>query len=113
MAVILDANVLPLVGRGQSTLFDAALLLAREAGHEVLVPALAVEEAAAARKRNMEAAFERALQAVQGCQIYAAVKPPVVPDVEELATEWAARLSEHVRVLDVPDGAAEEGLRRA
>lgn len=112
MPLVCDTNVLPFRGYGRNLAFEAALLIARARGLAVLVPELALEEATALRRREIEAAFQQAASALASCRTYADVPQPTLPDPATLAHAWRKALQDRVELIPTPDGAADEALRR-
>jgi hypothetical protein len=87
--------------------------LARETGQELALPSLVLEEGVSARRREIEDAFSTLEASHKESRKFAAIPPlPELPVPGELAREYGEELRRTFPIVPLPDGAAEEALRR-
>jgi hypothetical protein len=110
VAIYLDANVLR--GQPAGPAFSAVRAVAKAHALEIVVPAIALEEATALRRREISAAIEEVETALKNARW--AFPPPRfdAPDPEQLASEWSAEFVSGLTVLPVSPEHATESLRR-
>jgi len=111
--IYLDTNVFPRNGNFDNLEFSVLVALARETGHDLVVPELVANEATSQRLRTIEAAFDVLQRAHRDARTFASI--PILPDLPvpgELAREFRRELESLCRIVSMPEGAGEEALRR-
>jgi hypothetical protein len=113
VSIYLDTNAIPRSGDLETLEFSILVALARETGHELVVPALVVEEATSHRLRSIEGVFDVLGRAHRDAQRVANI--PILPEFPvpgELAREFRRNLEDICRVVQMPEAGGDEALRR-
>jgi hypothetical protein len=110
MAIYLDASVLRVTLQGPE--LSAVRALARAHKHPILIPSIALDEATANRRRNIEQALNEVQIAIKKASWAFKVPDFRVPVPTALALSWQKEMLKAAEVLPVsPDHAAEALFR--
>lgn len=117
MAIYLDTNVLRAWPADGGIDRVALSLVADQLEQKIVIPSLVVDEAAAALRRDLEAALaeqDKAIETVN--QLFGADGfldyPSVYPDVDELVDRWKENLTEWAEIAPTSPAHMVEGIHR-
>lgn len=112
LAIYLDANVLPQSGELDTIEMASISAVAKQVGHEIVLPEIVLMEAEAKRYRDALAQIEAVRSAVQQANRFFPLESPAMADASTISAKWKSSLEERFSILPASAEHAAEALRR-
>ena len=115
MAIYLDANILVSWANFAAAERLALTIVARDLRQHIVVPELALEEAAERHRRILTdhvSAYENARKAINAFFDRSAVPDDPVPAIDAIVEDWKTSVAGSMAILPISEVAAREGLLR-